>query len=120
MSEVLLTARNLTKRFGGLAAVNDVSVDLWRDRIHAVIGPNGAGKSTLANLLSGDIVPTSGAVHLAGREIRFAAGETIHTESSHKYRPDRLRALAAAAGWHDAAMWSDPRKLFSVWLLELA
>jgi branched-chain amino acid transport system ATP-binding protein len=46
MSEVLLSAKNLTKRFGGLAAVNDVSVDLWRNHIHAVIGPNGAGKST--------------------------------------------------------------------------
>lgn len=57
-------------------------------------------------------------VRLAGREIRFAAGETIHTESSHKYRPDRLRALAAAAGWQERAMWSDPQALFSVWLLE--
>lgn len=57
-------------------------------------------------------------VRLAGREIGFAAGETIHTESSHKYRPDRLRALAAAAGWRDLAVWSDPRALFSVWLLE--
>ena len=45
--DVLLSATNLTKRFGGLAAVNDVSLDLWRDRIHAVIGPNGAGKSSL-------------------------------------------------------------------------
>ncbi|MDO9203422.1 MAG: ATP-binding cassette domain-containing protein, partial [Hydrogenophaga sp.] len=53
MSELLLSAQHLTKRFGGLAAVNDVSVNLFRDRIHAVIGPNGAGKSTLTNLLSG-------------------------------------------------------------------
>ena len=66
MSEVLLSAKGLTKRFGGLAAVNDVSVDLWRDRIHAVIGPNGAGKSTLTNLLSGDLPPTSGSVTLCG------------------------------------------------------
>ena len=58
MTEVLLSARRLTKRFGGLAAVNDVTLDLWRDRIHAVIGPNGAGKSTLTNLLSRDLVPT--------------------------------------------------------------
>jgi hypothetical protein len=65
-NEVLLSARQLTKRFGGLAAVNDVSVDLWRDRIHAVIGPNGAGKSTLTNLLSGDLVPTTGTVTLGG------------------------------------------------------
>jgi branched-chain amino acid transport system ATP-binding protein len=69
MSEVLLSARKLTKRFGGLAAVNDVTLDLWRSRIHAVIGPNGAGKSTLTNLLSGDLVPTSGDVTLAGRDV---------------------------------------------------
>jgi branched-chain amino acid transport system ATP-binding protein len=69
MSEVLLSARALTKRFGGLAAVNNISLDLWRDRIHAVIGPNGAGKSTLTNLLSGDLVPTSGSVSLTGRDI---------------------------------------------------
>ncbi|GGC47485.1 dimethylhistidine N-methyltransferase [Siccirubricoccus deserti] len=57
-------------------------------------------------------------VRLAGRTIRFAAGETIHTESSHKYRPDRLRTLAEAGGWREAAMWTDPAGLFSVWLLE--
>ncbi|WP_240757190.1 L-histidine N(alpha)-methyltransferase [Roseicella aquatilis] len=57
-------------------------------------------------------------VRLAGREIRFAEGETIHTESSHKYRPERLRALAAAAGWQVAATWMDPDRLFSVWLLD--
>ena len=68
-AEVLLQARNLTKRFGGLAANHDISLDLWRDRIHAVIGPNGAGKSTLTNLLSGDLVPTSGTVTLGGHDI---------------------------------------------------
>ncbi|MDB5871038.1 MAG: putative type branched chain amino acid transport system, ATP-binding component [Ramlibacter sp.] len=69
MTEALLSAKHLTKRFGGLAAVNDVSVDLWQGRIHAVIGPNGAGKSTLTNLLSGDLVPTSGAITLGGQEV---------------------------------------------------
>ncbi|WP_439608590.1 ABC transporter ATP-binding protein [Hydrogenophaga sp.] len=68
MNELLLSASNLTKRFGGLAAVNDVSVDLHRGRIHAVIGPNGAGKSTLTNLLSGDLPPTSGRITLNGTE----------------------------------------------------
>jgi dimethylhistidine N-methyltransferase len=57
------------------------------------------------------------AVRLGGREICFAAGETIHTENSHKYRPDKLRAMAAAAGWQVNAMWADPAALFSVWLL---
>jgi branched-chain amino acid transport system ATP-binding protein len=69
MSEVLLSASNLTKRFGGLAAVNDVSLDLLRNHIHAVIGPNGAGKSTLTNLLSGDLPPTSGSVQLGGQDV---------------------------------------------------
>lgn len=77
MAEVLLSARQLTKRFGGLAAVNGVSVELWRGRIHAVIGPNGAGKSTLTNLLSGDLVPTSGQVHLGATEVTGWAPERI-------------------------------------------
>jgi branched-chain amino acid transport system ATP-binding protein len=64
----LLSAQRLTKRFGGLAAVNEVSVDLWQGRIHAVIGPNGAGKSTLTNLLSGDIAPSSGKVLLGSTD----------------------------------------------------
>jgi branched-chain amino acid transport system ATP-binding protein len=77
MSEVLLRAKNLTKRFGGLAAVNEVSVDLWRDRIHAVIGPNGAGKSTLTNLLGGDLPPTSGSITLGSADVTGWAPEKI-------------------------------------------
>ncbi|MDB5938978.1 MAG: amino acid/amide transporter ATP-binding protein 1, family [Polaromonas sp.] len=80
MSEVLLSARGLTKRFGGLAAVNDVSVDLWRGRIHAVIGPNGAGKSTLTNLLSGDLPPTSGSVVLGGQDVTGWSPEKISAQ----------------------------------------
>ncbi|HQX57708.1 MAG: ABC transporter ATP-binding protein [Rhodoferax sp.] len=69
MPEVLLSARNLTKRFGGLAAVDNVSLDLVRDTIHAVIGPNGAGKSTLTNLLSGDLAATSGRVQIGKKDV---------------------------------------------------
>ncbi len=75
--QVLLSACQLTKRFGGLAAVHNVSVDLWHQKIHAVIGPNGAGKSTLTNLLSGDLPPTSGTVHLGGKDITGRTPETI-------------------------------------------
>ena len=60
-AKVRMSARGLTKRFGGLAAVNDVSLDLWHGQLHAVIGPNGAGKSTLTNLLSGDLPPPAAA-----------------------------------------------------------
>ncbi|MBX9760413.1 MAG: ATP-binding cassette domain-containing protein, partial [Beijerinckiaceae bacterium] len=51
MSEILMKATSLEKRYGGLKAVSDVSLDLHRDEVHAVIGPNGAGKSSLINLL---------------------------------------------------------------------
>ena len=77
MSEALLRASKLTKRFGGLAAVNEVTLDLWRERIHAVIGPNGAGKSTLTNLLSGDLAPTTGTVTLSGRDVTGWSPERI-------------------------------------------
>jgi branched-chain amino acid transport system ATP-binding protein len=75
--DTLLSAQSLTKRFGGLAAVNDVSIDLWRDRIHAVIGPNGAGKSTLANLLTGDLPPSSGRIELGSANITGWSPEKI-------------------------------------------
>ena len=67
--DAALSARGLVKRFGGLAAVNEVSLDLHRGRIHAVIGPNGAGKSTLTHLLSGDLAPTTGRITLNGTDI---------------------------------------------------
>ncbi len=80
MSEVLLSAHHLTKRFGGLAAVNDVSLELLRNHIHAVIGPNGAGKSTLTNLLSGDLPLTSGRVTLGTQDITGWKPEKISAQ----------------------------------------
>ena len=75
MTEPLLVAKNLTKRFGGLAAVNNISISLYRNTIHAVIGPNGAGKSTLTNLLAGDFLPTSGSIHINGKDMTTATPE---------------------------------------------
>jgi branched-chain amino acid transport system ATP-binding protein len=77
MSDALLSATGLTKRFGGLAAVSEVSLELHPAFIHAVIGPNGAGKSTLTNLLSGDLPPTSGRVTLCGQDITGWSPEKI-------------------------------------------
>lgn len=56
--------------------------------------------------------------HLAGAAIRFAEGETIHTENSYKYTPQAFRLLAASAGWRHARLWTDPERLFSVHLLD--
>jgi branched-chain amino acid transport system ATP-binding protein len=65
----LLRAERLVRRFGGLAAVDAVSIDLHVGEIHAVIGTNGAGKSTLVNLLSGEIAASEGRVFFAGHDV---------------------------------------------------
>jgi branched-chain amino acid transport system ATP-binding protein len=67
-----LAARNLTRRFGGVVAVDDVSLEVRHGQIHALIGPNGAGKSTLINLLAGELAPTSGTIALRGASMARA------------------------------------------------
>ena len=69
MSPPLLAVRALSKRFGGLAAVDAVDLELVEGEILGVIGPNGAGKTTLFGMIAGSIVPTSGSVELAGTRI---------------------------------------------------
>ncbi len=69
VDDVLLRGVGLTRRWGGLVAVDNVSVALQRGAVHAVIGPNGAGKSTLINLLSGELAPSSGSVEMLGQDV---------------------------------------------------
>lgn len=64
-----LNIQNLTMKFGGLTAVNDLSFAVEHGTIHGLIGPNGAGKTTTFNLISGYYVPTSGTVKLRGEDI---------------------------------------------------
>ena len=75
MIEPILQIRNLTKHFGGLAAVDNVSLEIHPAGLHAVIGPNGAGKSTLINLLSGELSASSGQIIFRGQEIGLLAPE---------------------------------------------
>ena len=120
MSEPLLQASNLTRRFGGLAAVNKVSVALHRGEVHGVIGTNGAGKSTLINMLSGELAASEGTIRLRGADItgwsqpkRARAGvgrsyqrTTIYPEFS-VFENARLSAQAAhARPW---AVWETAR-----------
>jgi branched-chain amino acid transport system ATP-binding protein len=67
--EVLLRGHGITRRWGGLVALNDVSLELERGTVHAVIGTNGAGKSTLINILSGELSPSGGTVELLGQDV---------------------------------------------------
>jgi branched-chain amino acid transport system ATP-binding protein len=64
-----LQTRNLSKRFGGFLATNDVTLNIAEGARHALIGPNGAGKTTLINLLTGFLEPSSGSVILKGQDV---------------------------------------------------
>ena len=78
-SGIIFETHNLRKEFGALVAVNNVSIKVRKNTLHAIIGPNGAGKTTFFNLLSGNIEPTSGQVIYKGRDITHQpVHKTIH------------------------------------------
>ena len=68
-AEDILVITGLTKRFGGLTAVRDVTTTFEKNRINAIIGPNGAGKTTFFNLVSGYHKPTSGRIIFDGQDV---------------------------------------------------
>jgi branched-chain amino acid transport system ATP-binding protein len=68
-SEFIIETVNLSKQFGALIAVDNVSIRVRRNSLHAIIGPNGAGKTTFFNLLSGNIEPTGGKVIFKGNDL---------------------------------------------------
>ncbi len=78
--EILLRGTNMSRRWGGLVALSNVSIELARGTVHAAIGTNGAGKSTLINILSGELPPSEGAVELLGQDV------------THWQQPRRARA----------------------------
>ena len=69
MAEPLLRVEKLVRRFGGIIATDHVSLDVASGELHAIIGPNGAGKTTLISQLIGQLLPHSGTIRLAGRDI---------------------------------------------------
>src|SRR5207244_13179841 len=75
--DVVLQIAHLTKAFGGLVAVRDVSFDVAAGELVALIGPNGAGKTTCFNLLSGQLAPDTGTVTLSGTRIDRLPPRTI-------------------------------------------
>lgn len=73
----MLDVHSLTKRFGGLSAVSEVTTTIEQGTIHAVIGPNGAGKTTFFNLISGVLQPTSGSIVFEGRDITHLRADQV-------------------------------------------
>ena len=68
--DILLTTEHLTKKFGGLTAVNDVSIEVREGEICGLIGANGAGKTTLFNMIAGAFRPSGGKILFEGKEIQ--------------------------------------------------
>ena len=82
-----LELRNVVRRFGSVVAVNDVSLDLWRDRIHAVIGPNGAGKTTLINQIAGELRSDEGTIELLGQTVtQWSVARRAHLGLGRSYQ----------------------------------
>ena len=76
MAETILGIERLTKRFGGLTATNDLSLNVEKGEVHAIIGPNGAGKTTLIAQLSGLLAPDSGRILFKGQDITALPAHT--------------------------------------------
>jgi branched-chain amino acid transport system ATP-binding protein len=69
VADALLRVENLVRRFGGIVATDNLSLDVARGELHAIIGPNGAGKTTLISQLTGQLFANSGSIRFAGRDI---------------------------------------------------
>jgi branched-chain amino acid transport system ATP-binding protein len=91
---VLLRTDALSKSFGSLAAVRDVSLEFNAGEIHAIIGPNGAGKTTFLNLLSGELPPSAGSLYFGGAEIT-------------RWPPDRRARAGMARSFQHSSVFDD-------------
>ncbi|NJO21619.1 MAG: ABC transporter ATP-binding protein [Sphingomonadales bacterium] len=92
-ADIQLSIERVSKRFGGVTAVEDVSVDVPKGSILSIIGPNGAGKTSLLNMVSGFYTPDAGRIMLEGRDI------------THR-RPHQVAALGIARTFQNIALFS--------------
>ena len=126
MSKSLLQVEGLTKRFGGLIAVNNLSLDVAEGELHALIGPNGAGKTTFISQLAGELHQDHGSIHFDGEEISaWKTPARVHRGLARSFQITQLLpdystldnvALAVQAHrghsyhfWKDARLFADIR-----------
>ena len=113
---IILETHNLAKAFGGLRAVDGVSMQVKAHTLHTIIGPNGAGKTTFFNLLSGNIHPTSGKVIYKGRDITdMPAYRRVHIGIGRSFQItnvfpnltvlENVRLAAQAVGHDNYKLW---------------
>jgi branched-chain amino acid transport system ATP-binding protein len=121
VAEPLLRVEKLVRRFGGIVATDNVSLDVSSGELHAIIGPNGAGKTTLISQLTGQLLPHAGTIRLAGADItrvpayRRSAMGLARSFQITSLLPDftALDNVALAAQAHDGHsfyFWSNARK----------
>jgi len=121
VADPLLRVENLVRRFGGIVATDNLSLDVARGELHAIIGPNGAGKTTLISQLTGQLAPSAGTIHFAGREVthlpawRRSALGLARSFQITSLLPDFTAAdnVALAAQAHDGHsfhFWGNARK----------
>ena len=117
-SDIIFETQDLRKEFGALVAVDNVSIKVQKNTLHAIIGPNGAGKTTFFNLLSGNIEPTSGRVVFKGRDItNKPVHRTIHFGIGRSFQItnifpnltvfENIRLACQALGADNFKFWQD-------------
>jgi branched-chain amino acid transport system ATP-binding protein len=121
VADPLLRVENLVRRFGGVLATDNLSLEVAKGELHAIIGPNGAGKTTLISQLTGQLLPNSGAIRFAGQDIthlpawRRSALGLARSFQITSLLPDFTAAdnVALAAQAHDGHsfhFWGNARK----------
>ncbi len=122
MAEPLLRVEKLVQRFGGIVATDHVSLDVAKGELHAIIGPNGAGKTTLISQLTGQLLPHSGTIRLAGRDITRVPAfrrSTLGLARSFQITSllpdftasDNVALAAQAHDGHSFHFWGNARKI---------
>jgi branched-chain amino acid transport system ATP-binding protein len=117
----LLRVENLVRRFGGILATDNLSLDVAPGELHAIIGPNGAGKTTLISQLTGQLMPNSGAVHFAGRDVtRLPSYQRSRLGLARSFQitsllpnftaADNVALAAQAHDGHSFHFWGNARK----------
>jgi len=121
VSDPLLRVDNLVRRFGGITATDNLSMEVVPGELHAIIGPNGAGKTTLISQLTGQVVPDTGTIHFGGRDVtrlpsykrsRLGLARSFQITSLLKdfSAIDNVALAAQAHDGHSFRFWGNARK----------